>query len=316
MIKIERYCSGFKDLWNTCNAHAVNGTFLFDRTFLEYHADRFTDHSLLFFKKNKLIALLPLHEEHQGVASHRGLSFGGFIISREVDTRVMLLLFENLKMYLAQQGFQVLIYKPQPYVYPTQPAQDDLFGLYHHHALLHQRTLLSVMDLTHPLPYSKLRQRCLRRAKAQNLLISQPEAVTSFMLLVEALYSQAGIPPPTHTAAEMQYLMQAFPENIKLLTVYCEQELLGGVLLFIHPQVINLQYMATSKEGKQKHALDLLVDRVITTYRNKKKYLSFGSSQDPRELYGINFNLLQNKDSYGARGVVQDTYQIDFNLSL
>jgi hypothetical protein len=226
----------------------------------------------------------------------------------------MLLLFENLKMYLAQQGFQVLIYKPQPYVYPTQPAQDDLIGLYHQNALLHQRTILSVMNLTHALPYSKLRQRCLRRAKMQNLTIKQPREIAQFMQLVAELYSQAGIKPPTHTIAEMQYLMRAFPHNIQLLTAYSDRELVGGVLLFIHPQVINLQYMATTKQGKQTHALDLLVDTVINTYRNKKKYLSFGSSQDPREPYNLNFNLLRNKGSYGARGVVQDTYQIYFNI--
>ncbi len=314
MIKIERYSSAFKDLWNTCNAQAVNGTFIFDRAFLEYHADRFTDHSLLFFKNNKVIALLPLQEENQVVASHRGLSFGGFIITREVDSRGMLLLFESLKMYLAQQGFRVLIYKPQPYVYPVQPAQDDLFGLYHQNALLHQRTLLSVLDLKKPLPSSKLRKRCLRLAKAQNLTVKQTDELMPFMSLVVELYNQAGIASPTHTVAEMQYLMQAFPDNIKLLTAYSEQELLGGVLLFIHPEVINLQYMATSKSGKQKHALDLLVDTVINTYQNNKKYLSFGSSQDAREPYSLNFNLLQNKGSYGARGVAQDTYQINLNF--
>jgi hypothetical protein len=215
-------------------------------------------------------------------------------------------------MYLVQQGFLVLFYKPQPYVYPRQPAQDDLFCLYQHQAFLTQRTILSVLDLTQPLPASQLRQRCLRRAKSQNLVITGSKEVTAYMQLVAELYHQANISSPTHTAAEMQYLMQAFPENIKLLTAYSEQELVGGVLLFIHPQAVNLQYMATSEVGKQKHALDLLIHTVIDTYRNKKKYLSFGSSQDIREPYHLNFNLLQNKSSYGARGVVQDTYQINF----
>ena len=312
MIKIERYHAGLKDLWNTCNAQAINGTFLFDRTFLEYHKDRFLDHSLLFFQKNKLVALLPLHEENQMVASHRGLSFGGFIITPDVDTRDMLQLFENLKNYLTQLGLHGLIYKPQSYVYSRQPAQDDLFSLYHQGAILQQRVILSVLDFTQPLPASQLRQRCLRRAQAQNVDIIETQEVAVYMPLVETLYSQAGIPPPTHTAAEMQYLQQAFPENIKLLTAYRNQELVGGVLLFIHPQVVNLQYMATSEQGKQIHALDLLIEVVRNTYRNTKKYLSFGSSHDPREPYQLNQNLIQNKSSYGARGVVQDTYQLNF----
>ncbi|RDC63531.1 GNAT family N-acetyltransferase [Adhaeribacter pallidiroseus] len=311
-MEIQRYHSGFKDLWNTCNAQAVNGTFLFDRTFMEYHESQFTDHSLLFFRQHKLIALLPLHEAEEVVASHNGLSFGGFIMTPAVDTNRMLQLFENLKIYLTQHKFRSLIYKPQPYVYFMQPTQDDLFGLYQQNARITQRVIVSVLDITLPPLYFKLRQRCLRRAKTQNLRVKQSEDVASYMQLVADLYRKAGIKPPTHTTIEMQYLLQTFPENIKLLVAYSGQELVGGVLLFIHPQVVNLQYMATSELGKQKHALDLLIDTVITTYQNKKKYLSFGSSQDSREPYHTNFNLLRNKGSYGARGVVQDTYQIHF----
>ncbi|QNF34903.1 GNAT family N-acetyltransferase [Adhaeribacter swui] len=312
MIQVQRYHRGLKEIWNAFNSQAVNGTFFFNRTFIEYHGSRFTDHSLLFYHKNSLIALLPLHEDNTVISSHQGLSFGGFIISAKVDVLLMLQLFENLKIYAVQHGFTTLIYKAPPSVYLGQPTQDDLFALYQHQAVLQHRNLISVLNLKEPIAYSKLRQRCLKRAKELNLTICFSEDIEAFMHLVQQVHKRSKLKSPTHSVAEIKYLMQAFPENIGLMAAYAEQELVGGVLLFKHRQVVNLQYIASSAVGKQKHALDLLVHAVITKYQNQVKYLSFGSSHDEREPYHLNTSLVQNKSSYGARGVVQDTYQLNF----
>ena len=36
-----------------------NATFLFRRDYMDYHRDRFADHSLMIFRGEKLAALLP-----------------------------------------------------------------------------------------------------------------------------------------------------------------------------------------------------------------------------------------------------------------
>ena len=41
-------------LWNAFLSKAKNATFLFYRDFMEYHADRFQDYSLLVFEGKKL----------------------------------------------------------------------------------------------------------------------------------------------------------------------------------------------------------------------------------------------------------------------
>ena len=56
---VKRYSGDLKPLWNLFIASAKNATFLFDRDFMEYHADRFTDFSVLVFKADKLVAVLP-----------------------------------------------------------------------------------------------------------------------------------------------------------------------------------------------------------------------------------------------------------------
>jgi hypothetical protein len=129
-----------------------------------------------------------------------------------------------------------------------------------------------------------------------------------YMSLVAETYRAAGIGPPTHTAQELACLMRIFPDSIKLLTASIDQELVGGVVLFDHGLVMNLQYMATNQLGKKMSALDLLLDTVIYSYQDQKKYLSFGTSKS-EEPYQINLKIVRNKESYGARAIIQDVYE-------
>ncbi len=47
MIEIKRY-KGEKELWDNFVKNSKNGVFFFLRDYMEYHADRFEDHSLIF----------------------------------------------------------------------------------------------------------------------------------------------------------------------------------------------------------------------------------------------------------------------------
>ena len=62
MISIVRYTEAYKEQWNRFNASCKNSLFMFDRGFMDYHKDRFADHSLLFFEDGELIAILPMSE--------------------------------------------------------------------------------------------------------------------------------------------------------------------------------------------------------------------------------------------------------------
>lgn len=48
MIEIHRYTAAYHRDWNDFVSESSNGTFLFLREYMEYHADRFTDYSLWF----------------------------------------------------------------------------------------------------------------------------------------------------------------------------------------------------------------------------------------------------------------------------
>ena len=63
-IRIEKYRAEYEKQWDQfIQEKSVNGTFLQERRFLNYHREgRFKDCSILFFDKTNLIAVCPACE--------------------------------------------------------------------------------------------------------------------------------------------------------------------------------------------------------------------------------------------------------------
>src|ERR1700722_2058543 len=95
-IRIERYEARNKACWDDFVRESKNGVFLFYRDYLEYHADRFSDFSLLFFQGDRLVALMPANRVDETVISHGGLTFGGIISGSRMTTPLMLDVFGAL----------------------------------------------------------------------------------------------------------------------------------------------------------------------------------------------------------------------------
>ncbi|GAB3825759.1 hypothetical protein GCM10028895_35760 [Pontibacter rugosus] len=130
MVEVVKYSEKYKAVWDAFVEGSKNGTFLFYRDYMEYHADRFTDHSLLIYKKGKLVSLLPANEVGQKLHSHSGLSYGGFITDKRMKSTLMLKVIASVKLYLQVLGFRSVKYKAIPHIYHQQPAEEDLYALF------------------------------------------------------------------------------------------------------------------------------------------------------------------------------------------
>lgn len=89
MIQVRRYSEEDINLWNEFNSKSKNSLFMFDRKYMDYHKDRFLDHSLLFWDDEKLVAILPLSEKENILYSHGGLTYGGFITDEKMKQHTM-----------------------------------------------------------------------------------------------------------------------------------------------------------------------------------------------------------------------------------
>ena len=81
MFEIKKYSPADRTAWDQFVKTSKNGTFLFERAYMDYHSDRFTDFSLLIFRKGRLYALLPANRVADTLHSHQGLTYGGFVMN-------------------------------------------------------------------------------------------------------------------------------------------------------------------------------------------------------------------------------------------
>ena len=95
-----KYTPEDKALWNNFVMSSKNGTFLFHRDFMDYHSDRFEDHSLIVYKKNKVVGVFPANVIENKVYSHQGLSYGGIILKTSVKFKETALIFKSILKYL------------------------------------------------------------------------------------------------------------------------------------------------------------------------------------------------------------------------
>lgn len=104
MIEIHRYTAAYHRDWNDFVSESSNGTFLFLREYMEYHADRFTDYSLLVYEGNKLLALLPANRSGDVLYSHAGLTYGGLIVTTRNTTAQVLEIMRSIADFLKKNG--------------------------------------------------------------------------------------------------------------------------------------------------------------------------------------------------------------------
>jgi hypothetical protein len=311
MISVVRYQLEHKPEWDEFVGRSKNGVFLFQRDYVEYHSDRFSDHSLLFFKDERLVALMPANVDDESFVSHGGLTFGGIISDHNMKTLLMLELFEALKEYLQGQGMTRLIYKAVPHIYHHVPAEEDLYALFRHDARLVRRDVSSTIDANARLPFSKGRKWAVKQGQKHGLEVKRSFDFETFMTIEANLLGEKYGTKPVHTAAELQMLAARFPDNIKLFTAHGGAEMYAGAVIYESQRVAHAQYIGTTEEGRKTGALDLIMGYLINDYYAQKKYFDFGISTEDGGRH-LNAGLIENKQSFGARAVVYDFYELDF----
>ena len=125
-LQVVKYSKNKKEEWNSFVLNSKNGTFLFDRGFMEYHADRFTDFSLMIYLNEKLVALLPANIKDDVVYSHQGLSYGGLVFSKKYNFQKKTEAYQTLFIYLKNEGLVSLVIKEIPSFFKSLDNDEDL----------------------------------------------------------------------------------------------------------------------------------------------------------------------------------------------
>ena len=307
---IVRYSAEEKERWDRFVRRSKNGTFMLQRDYMDYHAERFHDCSLLIYCNQKLTALLPGNLSGDCFYSHQGLTYGGILLSASITLVQAKSAFCTAPNYLHTEcGVQSIVYRAIPHIYHRYPAEEDLYILVRLGAQLTARSISSVIPLDDRLPFRTLRRRQLKKAQACALTITEDEDFASFWSILEENLHERYCVAPVHSLEEIPRLHKNFPRQISLFRVCDGTKTLGGCVVYETDEVAHVQYIAASTQGKKCGALDLLFHQLIYSRYGQKRYFDFGISTEQGGQI-LNEGLLFQKEGFGARAIMYDVYEL------
>ena len=220
-LEVKRFSEVYWKEWDDFVFTSVNGTFMQERKFLNYHpTSRFLDHSLVFLENNRVIALLPAAEIEQKdksmvLISHPGASHGGLIIQSTLNTSKSIELVAVLVKYCCEMGFVLIRLKPVPQIYHRGLVNQLDFALRFSGFQLEYTELATALEL------QKGEGPIVKRAMSSTAFRNYQKAIKSGLRVIEdgdfAEYwpilinklKQNHNATPTHSLEEIMYLKKA-----------------------------------------------------------------------------------------------------------
>ncbi|NLR94794.1 hypothetical protein [Flammeovirga agarivorans] len=277
----------------------------FKREYMDYHKDRFEDFSLVIRnQKGQICALFPASVDHGVVTSHKGLTFGGMLYPKHTFIQKILDWLTLIEQFYKRNGITEIHYKVMPSIYKLERGEEESYALFKNGWELTRRDYSQY--------FTRGRQDNIHRSRYQNqrkfnqkIQIKRVDEMTSFWKIVEENLLERYDLKPAHSLKEIQLLMNKFPEQIKVLGGFYENELIGGILFFETEQVLRIQYPTSNSKGKEVRIVDALLMHLISNY--VYHYIDFGHSCEEDGTW-LNESLSRYKSKFGTEGLACDFY--------
>jgi hypothetical protein len=313
-INVQAYSTQYQTIWDEFCASAQNATFLHTRNFLNYHRGRFKDESLLFYKGNILLGILPAARSLTNtneVISHPGITYGGILHGGEITGTVMLEVFSALIEYYKGKGYSFFVYKAVPFIYPIKPSQDDLYALFRLRATIKRCDLSCALDLSMPKALSNRRMRGVKKASRSVVISGARSLLPNLYGVIQENLDRKHGASPVHSLLELTELAEKFPKEIQIRCAIVENIVEAGVIFFISKNVWHAQYIAASKVGYELSALDAIFDASLEEAEALgARYFDFGTSNEAQGTI-LNAGLYTFKSEFGGSGVAHEFYELN-----
>lgn len=316
-ITIKKYTPTDSQKWDAFVQSANNGTLFHYRSFLSYHIDReFEDHSLIFEKKGRVIAVFPAAEikDESGTVlhSHPGATFGGFIYD-QLSFEDANLVVELLSEYCKSEKFTSIFLVQTPQLYNTRKDETIEYVLYWNGFETEETYFSSFIDLTCEKEainlVSSRKKRYLKKLPVDgNIRFKWNGDFDDFYpILCENKKKHGSM--PTHSKAELEKLMDLMSENFHLLMMYKDDQPIGGSFNFIaNSQVGIIFYNMINYEFEEFNPASFQILETMKWAKiNNLKYLDFGVSQLPQAENPLtpSPNLIRFKEQFSSKGMLR-----------
>ena len=310
-IKVKKFIHENTTIWDNFINSSNNGSLFHYRSFINYHENiQFEDHSLLFYKDSKLIALLPAAIQNNNFISHPGISFGSFIYNTLSfsDSHAVV---QQLIKYLQKYDFENIQITLPPGCYSKVQSDYIEFCLHTSGFTYKKMELSNIVELGDNFDtifncYKSSARQAHRKAEKACIQVQQSNDLDEFYdILCDNLALRHNV-SPTHTLSELKKIQQLFPDKINLFSASLDGEVIAGVLNFICNQNTVLAFYISHNSDFQKfRPLNILFSNIFQwSIDNKYKYYDFG-------LFTVNgepnLSLARFKESFGANGTFRKT---------
>lgn len=320
-VEIKRYRPALHKVWDDFVANSINGTFLHSRAFFDHNSlNEKEDCSYLFYKKSKLIAVIPcLVYSRDGINvlhSFLRATYGGFVVNDEVGTEeaidmVQLLIGQARLMQVAE----IIIRNPFR-IFNKALCDETDYAMWYHGFQVSARELEIAVDLKGDIAEIRKRYNNGTRYNLKKSLKSVVCRVSNdyerfWIILEENLLNKHG-KKPVHSLYEFYSLKEHVGENnIKLFAGYVGDKMVCGALVFIFNKDLHAQYIGADDEYQDLRPLNAVLDYIIE-WGNKNGFDYFnqgtGNSENGKN---INLGLFHFKEGFGGRGTLRETMTLN-----
>ena len=321
MLTITKYNDMLFDEWEKFISDSNNGTIFQKQAFIQYHINRkFVDSSLIIKNKNAIVAVVPAAIKNNILYSHPGSSYGGIVLSNNLDFKMIHEILKAIDEYCIAQRFKALFLINSPSIYEKNLDQslDYLLQwngfkqkeLYISHAVDMSNTsdILSLL--------TKRKRRYINNNQKLNSLTFEKEGYLEEFYDILVTSKKKYNTAPTHSLDELIKLKNTFPEKIKLLVTRNENQIIGGSLIFFTNDNVALVFYNTILEQYRESQIAML--QLYKCMEIAKKYnlhwIDFGVSHTPEEENPLapKFSLIHFKEQFNAKGVLRIAYQKEY----
>ncbi len=313
-MRAEPFVPADADAWRGVLEQSPQATLFHYREFLAYHGDRFrrSERSLVFRDADAdCVGVMPLalaEPDASGVVVARspfGGSVGGPVFRRRLRYEQCTVAVGAMLQAVQRCGAGALHLTLPPPCWSADGVTDDTFLL----ALLETgfattgRDLHSVVRLSPQVAQFTSGSRAgrrIRQAEKAGVTVEAGSALAPFLTVLDATFAKHGT-SPTHSAAELCYLLDALPATITAHVAYVDGTPAAGIVEFdVSRSVRQSFYLAQVPELARSQALSMLIaHRLEAATRAGFAWYDFGtSSVDQRARPGV----LEFKESFGAIG--------------
>lgn len=319
-FEVRPYSPQIAALWDKFVSESNNGTIFHTRRFLSYHpAGRFRDASLAFYKGTELYAVFPaVRGNWNGLDtlwSHRGASYGGFVVRESLSIANAYILVEQLIAYARHEKVQRIVITLPPIIYSQRLSNYIDFALIKHGFQYLKREVSSIVSLEENIDlnvakFKQTNRTAFRRAQKLGVIVRESDDYATFYeILKKNLKIRHGV-QPTHTLDELITLKNLFPDRIFLFGAFVKEEMVAGVVMFDCNRAVSLAFYISHNEDRQEYrGVNLLFYEIIKRCISQGfKYLDFGIFTVNMEP---NFGLGRFKEGFGSSGILRDTLYLD-----